>query len=65
MAAILATTVAMEYVTRRWPAAEPRHGQCVPDQTGLHMRLHTPAYQLAAMQVYDASQVHQPSSVAR
>ena len=57
MAAILGTPIAEEYQPCWRPTPPPRHGQCALDQTGLHVRLQTPAHHLAVEQVYHRSQV--------
>ena len=62
MAAILAAPVAVEYQSRRWPAAPPRHGQRVLDQARLHVRLQAPTHHLTVEQVDDCCQV-QPALV--
>lgn len=65
MAAILAARVAVKDQPRCRSSAEPSHCQCALDQSGLHMRLHAPAYRLAAVQTNGAGKVQPTLSVAK
>src|SRR5690606_15444165 len=64
MAAILTTSVAMEYQPRRRQSAQVRHFQGILHQAGLHVGLDAPSYDLSTEQVEHGRQI-QPTLLCR
>lgn len=58
----MATTIRVEDQPRLWPPPEPGHAQRIRYQAGLHVRLHTPAHNLTAVQIKHRRQV-QPARI--